>query len=126
MEDDFVTPSISFLDNLDFESIYQMQWHEFAYTHFGNDVMRFKLTYIEDSVRIISGKYLYQPQAKLLDKIVSYYVTLYDSVNGIKVVKNALDPRNAAQQRRRSQYRKTIANRSVANGRPSRKDSRIV
>lgn len=92
VEDDFVTPSISFLDNLDFESIYQMQWHEFAYTHFGNDVMRFKLTYIEDSVRIISGKYLYQPQAKLLDKIVSYYVTLYDSVNGIKVVKNALDP----------------------------------
>ncbi len=92
IESQFVTPNVRPLENQTFESIYKTQWHEFAYTYFGDNLMRLKLTYIPDSVKIISGKYFYQPRAKLLDVISTYYVTIQDGVNGIKIVQSVIDP----------------------------------
>lgn len=92
MESEYVTPNVRPLENQTFESIYTTQWQEFVYTYFGDHLMRLKLSYIEDSIAIISGKYFYQPRAKILDKIASYYVTIEDNINGIKVVQRVLDP----------------------------------
>ncbi len=91
-EDNFVTPNVRPLDNETFESIYTTQWQEFVYTYFGDNLMRLKLTYLEESVEIETGKYFYQPTAHILDETISYYVTIEDRINGIKVAEYALDP----------------------------------
>lgn len=92
VESDFVIPNVRPLDNDEFESIYVTQWQEYVYTFFGDEKMRFKLSYLEDSVKIISGNYHYKPKAKLLDTVVMYNVIIQDIANGTKIVENILDP----------------------------------
>lgn len=91
-EDLFPTPNVRPLVEETFESIYTTRWQDFVYVYFGDNLMRLKLTYLEDSVMIQTGQVYYQPTAKILDKMVSYFVRITDHINGIKVVKRALDP----------------------------------
>ncbi len=92
IESQFSTPNVRPLENHTFESIYKTQWHEFVYSYFGDNLMRLKLTFLPGSVKIVSGKYFYQPRAKILDVISTYYVTILDGDNGIKIVEAVLDP----------------------------------
>lgn len=92
IESQYPSPNVRPLENRTFESIYKTQWHEFVYAYFGENLMRLKLTFLPNSVKIVSGKYFYQPRAKLLDVISTYYVTIQDGVNGIKIVQSVIDP----------------------------------
>ena len=92
LESQFVLPKISQLENEKPNSIYETQWKEYVYTYFGDKQMKLKLTFNDDSSKIISGKYFYKPQAKLLGENVYYYVTIKDQINGIKLVESILNP----------------------------------
>lgn len=90
---EYPIPSISPPEAQVAESIYSAKWHEFAYVYFTpENPMMLKLTYIENSIRIVSGNIAYTPQSKLLGEIVQYYLSIEDEVNGTKIVKSLIDP----------------------------------
>ncbi|MBQ8178638.1 MAG: hypothetical protein IJ033_05535, partial [Clostridia bacterium] len=84
--DDYVTPSINIVDEVQWTSIYEATWVDTAIVTFGDKHIEFKLTFEGESATLITGVYEYHPEARIFGQIATYRLFFTDTVNGTSVV----------------------------------------
>ena len=84
--DDYVTPIINIVDEVQWKSIYEATWVDTATVTFGDTHIDFKLTFEGESATLITGVYEYHPEARLFGQIATYRLFFTDTVNGTSVV----------------------------------------
>ncbi len=84
--DDYVTPIINIVDEVQWKSIYEATWVDTATVTFGDTHLEFKLTFEGESATLVTGKYEYHPEARIFGQVATYRLFFTDTVNGTSVV----------------------------------------
>ena len=84
--DDYETPVINVVDEVQWTSIYEATWVDTAMVSFGDKHIEFKLTFEGESATLVTGVYEYHPEARLFGQKATYRLFFTDTVNGTSVV----------------------------------------